>query len=106
MKFTSTTTALQALAIVGSILTVVDSKLADRSRIVKARQESGKADRYHDNGRPIEGQSYRSTKMKDESSLLPSTSTQRQPHNNIFKLKKRNNNNNVKQHKRNLPHGN
>jgi hypothetical protein len=75
MKFKTTTAAVQAFTLFGSIVTTVDSKLADRSRIVKARQESGKSDRYHDNGRPIEGQSYRSAKFKEESSLLPSSST-------------------------------
>lgn len=41
----------------------VESKLADRSRVVQARQASGKYDRYHDNGTPIEGQSYRSSRL-------------------------------------------
>jgi len=35
-------------------------KLADRSRIVQRRLETGQIDRYHDNGRPIEGPRYRS----------------------------------------------
>jgi hypothetical protein len=43
-----------------------ESKLADRSRIVKARQDSGQVDRFHDNGRPIEGPSYRSTRYDAE----------------------------------------
>ena len=34
-------------------------KLADRSRVVKARHEAGVTDKYHDNDIPIEGQSYR-----------------------------------------------
>jgi len=42
---------------------VVEAKLADRSRIVKSRYESGKNDRYHDNGRPIEGPSYRASRV-------------------------------------------
>ena len=41
----------------------VDSKLADRSRIVKLRHDSGRSDGFHDKGRPIEGQSYRTLKM-------------------------------------------
>jgi hypothetical protein len=41
----------------------VESKLADRSRVVRSRHDSGTYDRYHDNGRPIEGQSYRSTRL-------------------------------------------
>lgn len=44
----------------------VDGKLADRSRVVKARHESGRYDRFHDNGRPIEGPSYRSTRFDAE----------------------------------------
>ena len=46
--------------------TIVEGKLADRSRIVKARYESGRYDRYHDNGRPIEGPSYRATRFDAE----------------------------------------
>lgn len=49
------------LAWVGA--SVVDGKLADRSRVVRSRHESGTYDRYHDNGIPIEGQSYRSTRV-------------------------------------------
>lgn len=49
---------------VGSIS--VEGKLADRSRIVKARHESGRYDRFHDNGRPIEGPSYRATRFDAE----------------------------------------
>ena len=47
----------------------VESKLADRSRIVEARHESGRYDRFHDNGRPIEGPSYRSTRFDAESDV-------------------------------------
>jgi hypothetical protein len=42
------------------------AKLADRSRLVKHRQETGKTSSYHDNGRPIEGQSYRSRRRDAE----------------------------------------
>lgn len=42
------------------------AKLADRSRLVKHRQDTGKVSRYHDNGRPIEGQSYRSRRRDAE----------------------------------------
>jgi hypothetical protein len=66
----STSTAFQALTLLGSVLTLADSKLADRSRVVKARHESGKTDRFHDNGRPIEGQSYRSTKFKENGAAI------------------------------------
>jgi hypothetical protein len=48
------------------ILSAAESRLADRSRIVKARQEYGKTARYHDNGRPIEGPSYRSRRADAE----------------------------------------
>lgn len=37
----------------------VDGKLADRSRIVRSRQASGRYNRYQDNGKPIEGPGYR-----------------------------------------------
>lgn len=47
----------------------VDGRLADRSRIIKARQESGKVARYHDNGRPIEGPSYRSRRADAENEV-------------------------------------
>ena len=60
--------AAQLLVIYSSVsLTGVDSKLADRSRIVKARHDSGRSDSFHDNGRPIEGQSYRSVKIEENS---------------------------------------
>ena len=48
-----------------AVVVVVDGKLADRSRIVKARLDAGHIDRYHDNGRPIEGQGYRSRRGDD-----------------------------------------
>lgn len=38
-------------------------KLADRSRVVKARHEAGVIDKYHDNSIPIEGQSYRVSRV-------------------------------------------
>lgn len=60
----SHTMKLLALMCLGS--TIIDAKLADRSRIVKTRYESGKNDRFHDNGRPIEGPSYRATRFDAE----------------------------------------
>lgn len=67
MKSTVLSTA-QLLVVYGAItLAVVESKLADRSRVVKARHDSGRSDRFHDNGRPIEGQSYRSVKIEENS---------------------------------------
>jgi hypothetical protein len=48
------------------VLVTVESKLADRSRIVKARYDSGRNERFHDNGRPIEGPSYRATRYDAE----------------------------------------
>lgn len=44
----------------------VTAKLADRSRLVKHRQKTGKISGYHDNGRPIEGQAYRSKRESAE----------------------------------------
>lgn len=46
-----------ALTVLAVLLRGTDASLADRSRIVKARTGNG---RYLDNGRPIEGPSYRS----------------------------------------------
>jgi hypothetical protein len=57
---------LVKLLMVASLGVTTESKLADRSRLVKARHESGKYDRFHDNGRPIEGPSYRSTRNDAE----------------------------------------
>eukprot|EP00339_Tiarina_fusa_P000850 CAMPEP_0117057182 /NCGR_PEP_ID=MMETSP0472-20121206/39686_1 /TAXON_ID=693140 ORGANISM="Tiarina fusus, Strain LIS" /NCGR_SAMPLE_ID=MMETSP0472 /ASSEMBLY_ACC=CAM_ASM_000603 /LENGTH=980 /DNA_ID=CAMNT_0004773943 /DNA_START=201 /DNA_END=3143 /DNA_ORIENTATION=+ len=57
---------LVKLLMVASLGVTIESKLADRSRLVKARHESGKYDRYHDNGRPIEGPGYRSTRNDAE----------------------------------------
>jgi hypothetical protein len=58
-----------------SPLMVAEAKLADRSRVVKARYDSGRTDRYHDNGRPIEGQSYRSTKFEELDEIYIDTTT-------------------------------
>jgi hypothetical protein len=58
---------LTLLCVGGSM--VADAKLADRSRIVKSRYESGKNDRYHDNGRPIEGASYRAARFQTETEV-------------------------------------
>lgn len=60
------------LVVAGS-LSVAQGKVPDRSRVVKARYDAGKTDRYHDNGRPIEGQSYRSTKFQDADEILIDT---------------------------------
>jgi len=54
---------LSALAL-GS-LAPAEGRIADRSRIVKHRMKNGVSDSYRDNGRPIEGQSYRALKSKD-----------------------------------------
>jgi len=61
------------------IFTVVESKLADRSRVVKARHESGRSDRFQDNGRPIEGQSYRSIKIQEDSTRIMEYKQQQTP---------------------------
>jgi hypothetical protein len=59
MKRLATCVALAAMASVG------ESRLADRSRIVQARQDAGKTSRFHDNGRPIEGHAYRARRAQD-----------------------------------------
>jgi hypothetical protein len=45
------------------------AKLADRARVVKQRQETGKIARFHDNGRPIEGPSYRARRHDAEANV-------------------------------------
>jgi hypothetical protein len=40
---------------------IVSAKLADRSRVVQHRRANGKIAGNHDNGRPIEGSSYRAS---------------------------------------------
>jgi len=52
--------SILALASTATMLLLTDASLPSRSRIVKARQDAGKVGRYLDNGRPIEGPSYRS----------------------------------------------
>ncbi len=66
------------LLVVASLTGVVDAKLADRSRVVEARHDSGKYDRFHDNGRPIEGQSYRSVKLQENSMRIMDKEEQKQ----------------------------
>mmetsp|Transcript_17778 Transcript_17778/g.26312 ORF Transcript_17778/g.26312 Transcript_17778/m.26312 type:complete len:934 (-) Transcript_17778:172-2973(-) len=57
------------LIAVGALLApAVDSKLADRSRIVKARQQKD-GGRYLDNGSPIAGPSYRSRRRDIEQNI-------------------------------------
>ena len=46
------------------------AKLADRARLVKHRQATGKLSHFHDNGRPLEGQAYRSARGDDEDRIL------------------------------------
>ncbi|KAL7565987.1 hypothetical protein ACA910_011009 [Epithemia clementina (nom. ined.)] len=61
---------MKASAVVALYMAVpAYAKLADRSRIVKQRQEDGKIARYHDNGRPIEGQAYRSRRRDAEADV-------------------------------------
>ena len=75
---TTTFSTAQLLIICGAItLPGVLSKLADRSRVVKARYDSGRSDRFHDNGRPIEGQSYRSVKIEEDSMRIMDKKEQR-----------------------------
>jgi hypothetical protein len=74
--------AAQLLVIYTTVsLTGVESKLADRSRVVKARHDSGHSDRFHDNGRPIEGQSYRSQKI-EENAMRIMDKEEKLPHTN------------------------
>jgi len=61
MKFT---------AVFFTLLVHASAKIADRSRLVKHRQASGRITHYHDNGRPIEGQAYRSTRGIDDHEVL------------------------------------
>jgi hypothetical protein len=80
MKFTIYS-AVQLLLIISTatvVVQVVESKLADRSRVVKARHDSGISDRFQDNGRPIEGQSYRSTKIQEDSTRIMEKKEQQQ----------------------------
>mmetsp|Transcript_45470 Transcript_45470/g.110141 ORF Transcript_45470/g.110141 Transcript_45470/m.110141 type:complete len:948 (+) Transcript_45470:123-2966(+) len=44
-------------------VSAAQGKLADRSRVVKARHQAGVTDKYHDNDIPIEGQSYRVSRV-------------------------------------------
>jgi len=75
--------AAQLLAICSTVsLTCVYSKLADRSRVVKARHDSGRSDRFRDNGRPIEGQSYRSVKIEEDSMRIMEKKEQQSPQSN------------------------
>ena len=60
------TNMLQWISLLVAASAVVDAKLADRSRVVKQRQQNGHIARYHDNGRPLEGQSYRSKRRDAE----------------------------------------
>jgi hypothetical protein len=104
MKCGTIYSAVQLLLIISTttIVQVVESKLADRSRVVKARHESGISDRFQDNGRPIEGQSYRSTKIQEDSTRIMEK-------NLVFKHKKRKNSNSSsaeQRKKRNMLHGN
>lgn len=55
----------------------VESKLADRSRVIKARQASGKVGRYLDNGRPLEGPAYRADRRDAERETLERTQAER-----------------------------
>jgi hypothetical protein len=77
----SSSRMLQLLALIW-VITVVESKLADRSRIVKSRQDSGKVNRFYDNGRPIEGTSYRSTRQDAERDIAARDAAEAKKSNN------------------------
>jgi hypothetical protein len=68
MKRSLQLTSPMALSVllVFSLSELTTGKIADRSRLVKYRQETGKVSGYHDNGRPIEGQAYRSRSREFE----------------------------------------
>jgi hypothetical protein len=58
------------VAVAGIALgSTVTAKVPDRSRIVQQRQKEGKIGRFHDNGRPIEGPSYRNSRSDAEADL-------------------------------------
>ena len=48
-----------------------DAKLADRSRVVQRRLETGQISRFSDNGRAIEGPSYRSNFYEEIEPVVP-----------------------------------
>ena len=81
---TRTTTILLwwQMAIILLTKSSVYAKLADRSRIVKARQDAGKTGRYHDNGLAIEGPSYRSRKAQVEREVQSVMTTKKPSKNN------------------------
>lgn len=54
-------------------------KVADRSRLVKHRQATGKQVHYQDNGRPIEGQAYRQLRGTNEEEVLADYQAQKTP---------------------------
>jgi hypothetical protein len=56
--------AAQSAALVLLLAAVAQAKLADRSRVVKRRLETGRISSYHDNGRPLEGPKYRSAHLE------------------------------------------
>lgn len=62
-------TRIHAAIVLAMVLPLTSGRVADRSRVVKHRQDTGKVAQYQDNGRPIEGQSYRSLRDKDSASL-------------------------------------
>lgn len=52
-----------SMILLASSPTVTSGMLADRSRMVKHRQNKGASRRYQDNGKHIEGQNYRLTRL-------------------------------------------
>ena len=61
-----------------SSLKVVHGKLADRSRVVRHRQQIGSSQHYRDNGKHIEGQNYRKKRLENfkTSREIPNQSSQ------------------------------
>jgi hypothetical protein len=92
LSSTTTTTAMMAILLItlssSSSSLVVHAKLADRSRLVQHRAETGKIVGYHDNGRPLEGHAYRSRRLNrnnndDDLVRLEQQQQQQQPNDNV-----------------------
>lgn len=63
-------TKIKLAAAATLLAALVRAKIPDRSRLAKHRQANGKISDYHDNGRPLEGHAYRSSRGDLESQVL------------------------------------
>lgn len=61
----SFSTTLASVCILISIISLTHARIPDRPRVVKSRVDNGRYKVHRDNGRPIEGQSYRHTRVMD-----------------------------------------